>query len=944
MTDEITINIESSKEDVADYFFKKLKLKEDIKNNLIKEDISGDVLYDLDDTDFKNLGLKLGPLKKVKTFLKDNQDKFKEKQINEKITSNSSCEEVESFFKNCLNFSGNLNNLNGKGLIELNSDGIKNLGLNIGQYKKLIKYINYFKTLKVEESEETEIILSKQSTEEEVAKYFKEKLNFSSETIENLSLDGETLFCLVESEIDEIEEMKEEDKLKLKNLLKELKGDSQLTEKPEIKITKESQKEEVNQFLKEQLKLSEKAIESLELDGEALFELEESDIDGVEELSQEEKERLKNFLNSEKEKEKDTTQTDTNKEENIINKNTPKEEETKTINISMEDKGQAIPKSKGEEEGNDKNILKVKEQNALKDLNNLKESNNENKNEKIFEEIDKKNLDKSDIEKKENKNIKDPLSDGKLQLLNDKIKYKNNLPKDGNIKKNNKEYEGTQSKNLQFNSLQNHKIQPLIQDSNNNIFFNVFLLEKDIQKYNLSTYYDESGMFQTSYIIYKHYFIGEQIYINIYNENVICLLVQIPLNKNIKKLSIMLSKDNKKSNNEIDIKYEGNNFFYIGNINNSINISKSCIKTFLNKISETNVELSVVNILNFFKLCSEFKLDPKNIDNIEPRIEEKKFRKPLNKELFLSGDDIELLTLKKEKEKSRLLELIVNIYVNYDIQFLMKLILSKHSKECGRALLNLLNIEKLKYDDFIFNNEEDQNKLQTNLLYIIESKEEINNVIKISRGLTKSLKFIKRNCKEIHDLLEKKAGYFHWKETNYLSLPNPKIDDDIEEIYKLLSDIINLSNQRKYKIINFDEIFESLVDLYKNGPLNELCNLDNIAALCKSQKVKVKLLEDYYNAIHSKGMILIENGRFSIEEIINFMIKQDVYYSKPINKNNDKRDPVIFSFIPITDEDKDYLNNIALIKKHRLWEIYDNSNRFTRKILSNYFRTNEKNK
>ena len=101
----------------------------------------------------------------------------------------------------------------------------------------------------------------------------------------------------------------------MKNLLNELKGNSQQTEKPEIKITKESQKEEVNQFLKEQLKLSEKAIESLELDGEALFELEESDIDAAEELSQEEKERLKNFLNSEKEKNKDKTPTNEHIEE-----------------------------------------------------------------------------------------------------------------------------------------------------------------------------------------------------------------------------------------------------------------------------------------------------------------------------------------------------------------------------------------------------------------------------------------------------------------------------------------------------------------------------------------------------------------------------------------------------------------------------------------------------
>ena len=61
MIEEIQITANSSKEEVANYLFNKLGLKQEVKTNLIKEDISGDVLYDLDDKDFKKLGIKLGP-------------------------------------------------------------------------------------------------------------------------------------------------------------------------------------------------------------------------------------------------------------------------------------------------------------------------------------------------------------------------------------------------------------------------------------------------------------------------------------------------------------------------------------------------------------------------------------------------------------------------------------------------------------------------------------------------------------------------------------------------------------------------------------------------------------------------------------------------------------------------------------------------------------------
>ena len=54
-----------------------------------------------------------------------------------------------------------MHTLDGKDLIEINDEQIKNLGLNMGQTKKIIKYINYFKTLKEEIPEEKEIIITK---------------------------------------------------------------------------------------------------------------------------------------------------------------------------------------------------------------------------------------------------------------------------------------------------------------------------------------------------------------------------------------------------------------------------------------------------------------------------------------------------------------------------------------------------------------------------------------------------------------------------------------------------------------------------------------------------------------------------------------------------------------------------------------------------------------
>jgi len=55
---------------------------------------------------------------------------------------------VKSFFEKNLNFKGELKGLNGKEFLELTEKEIKKLNLNLGQRKRLIKYANYFKTIK----------------------------------------------------------------------------------------------------------------------------------------------------------------------------------------------------------------------------------------------------------------------------------------------------------------------------------------------------------------------------------------------------------------------------------------------------------------------------------------------------------------------------------------------------------------------------------------------------------------------------------------------------------------------------------------------------------------------------------------------------------------------------------------------------------------------------
>ena len=190
------ISQKSKKEEIADFFHKKFKISEESKNNIIREDISGEVLMSLNKDDFKLLGIKAGPKMKIEKFLK-NEFNFQEKDedIKQIIRKNSTKNDVKIFFDQYLNFKNELN-INGKELLELEETKMNELGLNLGQRKKLLRYINYFNK---KEKEEEEIILTEKSNIEETSKFLEKKLFFSKESVDNLQFDGENIFDLFDS-------------------------------------------------------------------------------------------------------------------------------------------------------------------------------------------------------------------------------------------------------------------------------------------------------------------------------------------------------------------------------------------------------------------------------------------------------------------------------------------------------------------------------------------------------------------------------------------------------------------------------------------------------------------------------------------------------------------------------------------------------------------------
>ena len=136
----ITIGKEITKDstpgEIVNYLSQILNKDEKYFNNLIQENISGEILPLLESKDFKELGITFGDRIKIQKHIKT-LDLSAPINENIKININSNENDVKIFFEKYLNFKNEPGNINGKNLFSLTEQEMKEIGLNLGQRKKL---------------------------------------------------------------------------------------------------------------------------------------------------------------------------------------------------------------------------------------------------------------------------------------------------------------------------------------------------------------------------------------------------------------------------------------------------------------------------------------------------------------------------------------------------------------------------------------------------------------------------------------------------------------------------------------------------------------------------------------------------------------------------------------------------------------------------------------
>ena len=729
-----------------------------------------------------------------------------------------------------------------------------------------------------------------------------------------------------------------------------------------------STKEEVSQFFFENYKITEKVKENIikeSITGEILILLEDDDYTFLE-IIPEIKDKIKKYLES-------------NKNNFIINPDniTLKFESNKKETIEFCEKYLSF-KGNLNDDINGKKLLtlSVQEMKSFglnlgqrkKLINYIKYVNNNYKKElKEFLKNEVKLLDQFIEALNLNKDNSFLLIEGKIEnseknkeIYKNKLKeYKEKILSTNTFKnENTNENENTNrnqntngNTNQYFNPMNNYILKPLDKDSKYNLFFLLVINEQNINNSFLSVYSfinNYYGMFQSkSYFNYAFNIINEErISDNLNNYRI--LLIQVPIEQKTETIFITYrypSYGNFENyiNDSTKIDINGlQNYFYINNLNyqyhkaldnNQIftyffnfffdkqknkeeSLQISLMKALINKVNQDYaIILSPEIIFKYLKYCLNFKL---NLFKIRSIIIENKNNK-ISKEYYISNEDINNMII-NQYEKPILIEKIIDIYFLIgDIDYLIGL---KKSKELGKAFLEKLN--RINFDcSRIFNNEESLINFQNELLSFCMQKGELNYILNLSKGLTKYLKYIYENYEKIYTILINNAFD---PNTYLLNLPNVREEDTLEKIKELLYKILEKKKKEDYNIINYGRILEGFITIYNKNKklLNEYCNLKDIINICKKNGIELYSSEVLYLNIHRNGVNLINNNKMTIEEIIQFLYSQDIYYYD--EKYKDIKETTIFKNISITDPNKNNLKNIEELKKKKVWELYKKSN------------------
>ena len=877
MEDKKEISKNSTPEEVVEFFSLNFMLDKKELNCLIKEDISGDILPLLEKEDYKELGLKFGQKLKIQKYIEANLDKLKMDELDIKIdiSINSDENRIKIFLKNYLKFTKNATNIDGKKLLSLSEQDMKDLGFTIGQRKKLKIYIDYFNK---KNKDNHEILITDKSSIKDVAQFMKKKFNIPEKIIEGLALDGESLFLMSEADLDEIEDISPEAKNNIKNFLASRKKE----DKEEIKSKNLTELDTIK-----------------EVSEQILIDNDNNDIN--------------------------------NKKNNLIIDNNVK----KSVN-NAEVSSYSIANETAE---NFSDKLKSKD-------NNLKKGQIKNEiNDSI--KIDNNN-DKGKIEEQKN-NLED--------IKNNDKNINNNLNTIEIKKSILKEYEGFKLDENLIIPLNNYHIEPIINDSKYNIFFFLIIENTFIEKLKISIYVSETK------INFKYYFLYE------YIEPIFDLrfiLIQIPINKNSKKLTVLFEENNKQIKEKIEVEYNIRNYFYLEKIIYPNDIKRDIKNSdiinhffiyFFDKICEkeerfkidliqnisqkSKLELDIEVYFAFLKYCFYLNFKPRNINEIIIIKEEydtmlKKFDKKFYKEYFTFCDykkyNLEYI------EKIQLFVFLMKNYIPNDKNFIAEIIKSKSINEYCLMVLYALDKKKIEPNLIKFINEKEQFDFMKYLLEICNSFYEINLALKLSKNLTNSLKIIIQNYKSIYNIIKKEQNvsigtniFLHFSELNDT--------DKINDIYNLIPDLIKINDTNEFiQIIDFKKLVDILIRFYYNKSIKEFWEIKKILDILKSQKlIEENSIEYFHKLLHNKGIRMIANNNMNVDEIIDFVFNKDIYYHDPRYNDDKLKDPIIFTYIKITKREKNYQHNIQKLKENKIWEIYQESSDYMKINFYNCF-------
>ena len=257
------------------------------------------------------------------------------------------------------------------------------------------------------------------------------------------------------------------------------------------------------------------------------------------------------------------------------------------------------------------------------------------------------------------------------------------------------------------------------------------------------------------------------------------------------------------------------NYFFDKGINKDERIQKSLIKAIIDKIAKSDnyiFTLNYKNILDFFRYCFYFKLQPLNIKCIELIPSEGEDNIPLNDEYK------EIINCKVNKdEESAFFKLLIKIFACNYKEFLKELIKSKDSKIYIKYISELINEKKLKMDELKFLKQAFENFIQNtlnlvdlfdmtyqqefiNLLFFIfryqykiisdnenESKLKLINIFleKYPQIIRKSKLFIYETLKEVKpEILNEKKKNSETLIKNFMNLDNKKKIIKYKNIYE----------------------------------------------------------------------------------------------------------------------------------------------------------------